>query len=162
MNEKKSKITLIVFSGNLDKVLAALNIASGAITLGMEVTIFFTFWGLNVLRKPKVNSKIRGAIKRMMRRINRGGVDALPLSRFNMGGIGTSLMKKLMKDDRMQGVEDMLKYVKDNGGKFIACTVTMGIMGLTEEDLRSDIISGYAGVIQYISEAKDSNINLFI
>src|SRR3990170_2990750 len=85
----KNKVTLVLFSGELDRALAAFNIATGAASMGMEATIFFTFWGLNIIKKEKQVSRPVGLMKRMLNRMNRGGANRLPLSKFHMGGAGT-------------------------------------------------------------------------
>ena len=157
----KNKVTLVVFSGELDKVLAAFNIATGAASMGKEVTLFFTFWGLNVLRKNGAKNTAKGGMKRMLGWMNKGGTDKLPLSKFHMGGIGTSMMKTLMRRHKMPPVEEMLGLAKELGVKIVACTITMGIMGIEKESLRPEIDS-YAGVVTYLSEAEESTVNLFI
>ncbi len=157
----KNKVTLVVFSGELDKVLAAFNIATGAASMGKEVTLFFTFWGLNVLKKSGVKSSAKGWMKRMLGRMNKGGADKLPLSKFHMGGVGTSMMKKLMNQHKMPTVDEMITLSKELGVKMVACTITMGIMGIDKAELRPEIDS-YAGVITYLADAERSSVNLFI
>lgn len=159
--QKKKKVTIVVFSGELDKVLAAFNIATGARSMGMDATLFFTFWGLNVLKKNDAKNTANGLMKKMLGRMNRGGTDRLPLSKFHMGGMGTWMMKKLMREHKMPSVEEMLTLGKELGIKFVACTITMGIMGIEKEALRPEIDS-FAGVITYLSEAQESSVNLFI
>lgn len=157
----KNKITLVVFSGELDKVLAAFNIATGAASMGMEVTLFFTFWGLNVLKKDQAKNRAKGWMKKMLGWMNRGGAGRLPLSKFHMGGMGTWMMKKLMRTHKMPSVDEMIALSKELGVKFVACTITMGIMGIDKEALRPEIDS-FAGVVTYLAEAQESSVNLFI
>lgn len=164
-NEKQNlqnKTTLIIFSGDLDKLLAALNIAIGAATLQKEVSLFFTFWGLNVLRKPGKASIAKNILQKIFKLINKGGVNNLPLSKFHFGGGGTWAMKQVMKFVNMKSPDEMLKLAKALGIKFIVCSMTMEALGLDKQDLREDLIDEYAGVITYLTEAEQGNINLFI
>lgn len=160
--KQKKKLTIIVFSGDLDRVLASFIIATGAASMGQEVTMFFTFWGLNVLRKEKAPTKGKGLMRRMLGWMNKGGTNRLPLSKFHMYGAGTAMMKKLMQESKMPTVEEMFQLAKQMGVKIIACTVTMGVLGIDKETLRQEEIDGYAGVVTYLSEAQQSSVNLFI
>ena len=157
----KNKVTIVVFSGELDKVLAAFNIATGAASMGKEVTLFFTFWGLNVLKKSDAKNTAKGWMKRMLGWMNKGGADRLPLSKLHMGGMGTSMMKTLMRRHKMPSADEMLILSKELGVKIVACTITMGMMGIEKSALRSEIDS-FAGVITYLAEADESGVNLFI
>src|SRR4030043_1128625 len=109
----KEKMTIIVFSGEMDKVLAAFNLAIGGVTAGMDVTMFFTFWGLNVIKKNEGGIKSKGLMRKMLNIMNRGGAKRLKLSRFNMLGLGTWMMKRLMKDTNMPSVEEYITMAKD-------------------------------------------------
>ena len=155
------KTTLIVFSDDLDKVLAAFNIATGSASMGMEVTMFFTFWGLNVIRKDKPSKISSNWMKRLLGMMNLGGADRLKLSKFHMVGIGTGMMKMLMKKSNMPSIKEMISLSRELGVKMVACTTTMEIMGIHKEDLipEVDII---AGVATYLENAKESKVNLFI
>jgi len=155
------KITIIVFSGDLDKALAAFNLAIGAAAMEMKVTMFFTFWGLNVMRKDKKVSRARGMMRKMLNLVNRGGAKKLPLSRLNMGGLGGSMMKKLMKDSKIPPLEEMIRMAHEMGVEFIACTTSMGMMGILREDLITEV-GRLAGVATYLGEAGEGKINLFI
>jgi peroxiredoxin family protein len=157
----KEKGTIVVFSDNLDRVLAALNIATGAAAMDMEVTLFFTFWGLNVIRKNRSGNISHNWMKKMLALLNRGGADRLKLSKFHMGGIGTCMMKKLMRRSRMPSVTEMLMMAKKLGVTFIACNTTMEIMGVRKEDLIPEVDS-VAGVATYVARAQESTLNLFI
>ncbi|MFC1930272.1 DsrE/DsrF/DrsH-like family protein [Chloroflexota bacterium] len=158
---EKEKATIIVFSGELDKAMAALNVAIGAASMEMDVTMFFTFWGLNVIKKDKVGSKSKGILKKMLNAMNRGGSRRLPLTHFNMAGMGPWMMKKLMKAAKFPSVGESLVLAHEMGVKFAACTTSMGIMGL-KKDAFIDEVDVYCGVASYLSEAKDSKVNLFI
>lgn len=157
----KDKVTIVVFSGELDKILAAFNIAVGAASMGKDVTLFFTFWGLNVLKKNDAKNTATGLMKKMLGRLNRGGSKRLPLSNFHMGGMGTWMMKKLMKQHKMPTVDEMIALGKELGVKYFACTITMDIMGITKDALRPEIDS-FVGVVTYLAEAQESSVNLFI
>lgn len=152
--------TIIVFSGDLDKVLASFVIANGAAAMGRTVTMFFTFWGLNALRKTE-NQKIKKPfIDAMFGKMMPRGVSKLKLSKMNMGGMGTAMMRKVMKDKNIDSLEDLIKKAMDNGIKMIACTMSMDVMGITEEELIDGV--EFAGVGTYLGDAEESNVNLFI
>ena len=155
------KATIIVFSGELDKALAAFNIAIGAASMGMEVSMFFTFWGLNVIKKNEGAIKSRGLMRKMLNRMNRGGAKRLPLSKFHMLGLGKWMMGKLMQDIKFPKLEELMRLAKGSGVKFIACTTSMGIMGISKDAFVPEVDS-FAGVASYLAEAKDAKVNLFI
>jgi peroxiredoxin family protein len=155
------KVTLVMFSGDMDKALAAFNIAIGAASMGMEVSIFFTFWGLNIIKKNEGSIQSKGIMRKMLNLMNRGGPRRLPLSKFDMFGLGRWMMKRLMKDQNSPQVEEMISMAKDMGVKFIACTTSIGIMGITKEAFIPEVDT-YAGVATYLAEAREGNVNLFI
>jgi len=155
------KMTIIVFSGEMDKVLSAFNLAIGGATAGMDVTMFFTLWGLNVLKKNEGSIKSKGIMRRMLNMMNRGGAKRLPLSKFHMMGMGKWMMQKLMKDVNSPSVEELIATAKEFGVKFVACTNTIGMMGLSQNDFIPEVDS-FAGVATYMAIAKESKINLFI
>jgi len=136
------KATIIVHSGDMDKVYSALIIGNGALSMGMEVSMFFTFWGLQRLKK--------------------GGLEKGPLSKMNMLGLGKWMVRQKMKQAKVTSLERLMQNFKELGGKILACDMTMEIMGIKPADLRSDVISEYCGVGTYLNEAKESKINLFI
>lgn len=155
------KVTLIVFSGELDKALAAFNIAIGAASSGMEVSMFFTFWGLNVIKKNHGLIKSNGIMRKLLNRMNRGGSRRLPLSKFHMMGLGTWMMKRLMKDINFPQLEELITMAKEMNVKFIACTTSMGMMGIGKESFIPEV-DRFAGVATYLADAHESKINLFI
>ena len=157
----KDKATIIVFSGDIDKVLAAFNIATGAAAMGMEVSMFYTFWGLNVVRRKRPKTSPAGILKKMFGIVNRGGAERLKLSKFHMGGVGTWMMKILMRKSMMLSVSEMIGAAHSLGVEMIACTTSMEFMGIAKEDL-IDEVSRFAGVATYLAMAKESKINLFI
>ena len=136
------KASIILHSGDLDKAYSALIIGNGALAMGLEATPFFTFWGLERLKKGKL--------------------DKAKLSRRNLFGLGRWIMRKKMKKSNLASLEKLLKNYKELGGKIIACEMTMEIMGIRKEDLREEIIDEYGAVGTFINEAKESKINLFI
>jgi len=160
MAEKES-VTLVVFSGELDKALAAFNIAIGAASMGMEVSMFFTFWGLNIIKRNEGSIKSKGMMRRMLNFMNRGGSKRIHLSKFHMLGMGTWMMKRLMKDVNSPPLEELIAMAKEMGVKFIACTTTMGIMGIDKEAFIPEVDS-FAGVATYLAEAREGRVNLFI
>jgi peroxiredoxin family protein len=155
------KVTLIMFSGDMDKALAAFNVAIGASSMGMEVSMFFTFWGLNLLKKNEGPIKSRGIMRKMLNFMNRGGAKRLPLSKFHMFGLGKWMMGRLMKESKSPSPQELLTLAHQSGVKFMACTTSMGIMGITKESLIPEVDS-YAGVATYLAEAREGKVNLFI
>jgi len=155
------KVTLVVFSGEMDKALAAFNIAIGAASMGMEVSMFFTFWGLNIIKKNEGPIKSKGIMKKMLNFMNRGGSKRLPLSKLHMFGLGKWMMGKLMKGARFPSLEEMIALANEAGVKFIACTTSMGMMGISKEAFIPQVES-FAGVATYLGEAKEGKVNLFI
>jgi len=155
------KLTLIMFSGDMDKALAALNLAVGASSMGMEVSIFFTFWGLNVIKKDQGSLRSSGIMRRMLNFMNRGGTSRLPLSRFHMFGLGKWMMGRLMEDVQFPSVKELMGLAHESGVKFIACTTSMGMMGLSKDAFVPEVDS-YAGVATYLAQAREAKVNLFI
>ncbi len=154
-------MTLIVFSGELDRALAALNVAIGGASMGMEVSMFFTFWGLNVIKKSDGPIRSKGVMRKMLNFMNRGGARRLGLSRFHMLGAGKWMMGKLMKDTRFPSVQELLTMAHQSGVKFVACTTSMGIMGLGKEAFIPEVDS-FAGVATYLADAREGRVNLFV
>ncbi len=155
------KVTLVVFSGEMDKAMAAFNIAIGAAAMGMEVSMFFTFWGLNIIKRNEGPIKSRGMMRKMLNFMNRGGAKRLPLSRFHMCGLGKWMMGKLMRESKFPSVDELIATAKEAGVKFIACTNTMGVMGISKDAFIPEVDS-FGGVVAYMAEAKESRVNLFV
>ncbi len=158
---KAEKVTLVVLSGDMDRVMAALIIATGAAAMGMQVTMFYTFWGLNAIRKENQTSTPKDWLRRAFGWLNKGGASRLPLSRFHFWGIGTTMMKKVMHDNRMPGIPELMETAQDLGVKMIACTTTLGLMGISKDTLIGGI-DQLAGVSTYLNEARQGSVNLFI
>lgn len=151
--------TIVVFSNDLDKALASFIIANGAKASGKDVTMFFTFWGLNILRKSNVTVK-KGFIDKMFGFMMPKGAEKLTLSKMNMGGMGSAMMKWVMKNKNISTLSELIKQAQDSGVKFIACNMSMDVMGIKEEELIDGVEIG--GVAKYISESNNANSNLFI
>ncbi len=160
MAEKK-KLTIGMFSGDLDKALAGFMLATTAASMGMDVSIFFTFWGLNIIKKNEGRIKSKGIMRKMLNIINRGGSKRLKLSRFNMFGLGTWMIKRLMKEINQPSLDEMITMAKDMGVKLIPCTTTCGMMGLSEDAFRGET-SDLAGAAYFLAEASESKVTLFI
>ncbi len=141
-NQKKNKATIIVHSGDMDKIYSALIIGNGALSMGMEVSLYFTFFGLQRLKK--------------------GGIEKGPLSKMHMLGLGKMMIKKKMEKANVASLEKMITDFKELGGKILACDMTMEVMGVKPEDLRQDLINDYCSVGTYIQEAMESSMTLFI
>lgn len=158
---EKEKFTLVLFSGDLDKALAAFIMATTAASMGMEVTMFFTFWGLNVIKRNQGSIKSQGFKKRMLNILNRGGSQRLKLSKFNMLGIGTWMMKQLMKESKYPSIDDFITMAQEMGIKMIPCSTSCGILGLPDDAFRQGIMS-QAGAAYFLGQARESKVTLFI
>lgn len=152
--------SIIVFSGDLDKVLASFIIANGAAAMGRPVTMFFTFWGLNALRKSNSQKVNKTFIEKMFGMMMPRGTEKLSLSKMNMGGLGTKMMKFVMKNKNVATLPELMKAAMDSGVRLVACTMSMDIMGIKPEELLDGV--EYAGVASYLGDAENSNVNLFI
>lgn len=157
---KENKKTIIVFSNDMDKVLASFVIATGAAAMGDEVTMFFTFWGLNVLRDPKKKGKGKNLLEKMFGWMMPKGVNKLPLSKMNFLGLGPILMKYMMLKKNVQSLQEMLKQAQELGIKLVACSMSMDVMGIKKEELIDGVEIG--GVATYLAEASEAGLNLFI
>ena len=156
----KMKKTIIVFSGELDKALAAFTIANGVAAMGDDVTMFFTFWGLNILRRSnKVKAK-KSFLQAMFSKMMPRGAGKLGLSKMNFGGMGAKMMKIVMRQEGISSLEELIASAREQGVKFVACTMSMGFMGVRNEELIDGL--EYAGVASYLEEADEANVNLFI
>ncbi|EYE89037.1 CoA-disulfide reductase [Fervidicella metallireducens AeB] len=152
--------TMVVFSGDLDKAIASFIIANGAAAMGRPVTMFFTFWGLNILRKdvaPKVNKNL---IERMFGFMMPRGSRKLGLSKMNMAGMGAKMIRGIMKKKNVSSLEELIEQALQNGVKIVACSMSMDVMGIKREELIDGVEIG--GVGAYLGEAEQSNVNLFI
>jgi len=158
---EKEKLTIVVFSGDLDKALAAFILATTGASMGMDVSMFFTFWGLNVLKKNEGGIKSKGLMKKMLNFMNRGGSKRLKLSKFHMFGLGTWMMKKFMKESNLPTIDEFIVMAKEMGVKLIPCSTTCGVMALNEGAFREEVGS-LAGAAFFLNEARQSKVALFI
>lgn len=158
---EKEKMTIVVFSGELDKALAAFIIATTGASMGMDVSMFFTFWGLNILKKNEGAPDGKGIMKKMLNFMNRGGSRRLKLSKFHMFGMGTAMMKKFMKESNLPSIDEFIQMAKDMGVKLIPCSTSCGVMGIGEGAFREEVGS-LAGAAFFLNEARQSKVTLFI
>lgn len=159
-SEVKEGKTLVVFSGDLDKVLASFIIANGATAMNRPVTMFFTFWGLNALRKSEHVKVKKPLIDKLFGLMMPRGSQKLKLSKMNMAGMGTAMLKKVMNDKNVDSLETLMKTAMANGVRLVACTMSMDIMGITKDELIDGVEFG--GVASYLGDAEEGNVNLFI
>lgn len=157
--EKNNK-TMVVFSGDLDKAIASFIIANGAASMGRKVTMFFTFWGLNILRKPEKVKLKKGFMDAMFGKMMPRGSKKLKLSNMNMMGMGAKMIRKVMNDKNVESLESLIRTAIGNGVEIVACQMSMDVMGLRQEELIDGVKVG--GVGYYLGEAEESNVNLFI
>jgi len=152
--------TIVVFSGDLDKAIASFIIANGAASMGRKVTMFFTFWGLNILRKPEKVKVKKPFMESMFGKMMPRGSGKLSLSRMNMLGMGGKMIRKVMRDKNVSSLEELIQSAMQSGIEIVACQMSMDVMGLRLEELIDGVKAG--GVGYYLGEAEDSNVNLFI
>lgn len=160
MGDNKEKSTIVLFSGELDKAIAAFIIANGAAAYDHEVTIFFTFWGLNALRKDEDVMVKKGFLEKMFAKMMPRGANKLGLSKMNFGGMGPKMIKHVMKKHNALTLPQLIELAQEQGVKLVACTMTMDLLGLQKEELLDGI--EYAGVAAYLGDAADAKVNLFI
>ncbi len=153
----KEKVSIIVFSGDMDKAMAALIIATGAVAYDMEVSMFFTFWGLQVLKKRKRTGK--GFFGKMLGLFLKD-ISRIGPSKMNFGGLGRWMFKKMMKKHGVMSLEELLKTAMDSGVKMVACQMSMDVMEISQEDLIEGVEFG--GVGSFLADAKESRFVLFI
>jgi peroxiredoxin family protein len=158
---EKEKLTIVLFSGELDKALGAFMLATTGASMGMDVTMFFTFWGLNVIKKNEGGIQGKGFKQKMFSLLNKGGSNRLKLSKFHMFGLGTWMMKLVMKDTHYPSIDEFIAMAKEMGVKLIPCSTSCGMFGLTENSFRSGVES-IAGAAYFLGEARQSKVTLFI
>lgn len=159
MSEKK-KTTIILFSGDYDKAMAAFIIANGAAAYDHEVTIFATFWGLNAFRKEEQVSVEKGFLEKMFGKMMPRGANKMGLSKMNFAGMGPKMIKHIMKKHNALSTPELIEMAKEQDVKLVACTMTMDLLGLHKEELIDGL--EYAGVGAYLADAEEGNVNLFI
>lgn len=159
MSEQK-RTTIILFSGDYDKVMAAYIIANGAAAYDHEVTIFHTFWGLNALRKDETIEVKKTFMEKMFGKMMPRGADKMGLSKMNFAGFGPKMIKDVMKKHNAMTVPQLIEMAQEQDIKLVACTMTMDLLGLSQAELLDNI--EYAGVAAYLADAQEGNVNLFI
>ncbi len=155
-----SKKTLIVFSGDLDRAIAAFIIATGAAAMGDEVTMFFTFWGLNILRKPHAPRHHKDLLQGLFGAMMPRGSLHLGLSRMNFWGLGPRMMRSVMRQHNVMSLEELMASAREQGVKLIACKMSMDLLGFSEDELIDGL--DYVGVATYLGEADQASVNLFV
>ncbi|MEH7389494.1 DsrE/DsrF/DrsH-like family protein [Bacillus sp. JJ1474] len=159
MTQKKST-NIILFSGDYDKAMAAYIIANGAAAYDHEVTIFHTFWGLNALRTDEERMIKKGFIEKMFAKMMPKGADKMGLSKMNFAGFGPKMIKDVIKKHNAMTLPQLIEMAQELDVKLVACTMTMDLLGLKEEELLDNV--EYAGVAAYLADAENGNVNLFI
>ena len=154
-----NRATMVVFSGDLDRVMAALVIATGAASMGLEVSMFFTFWGLSVLKKER---RLGGKhlLEKAFSVMTPSGIQGLGVSKMNFAGAGALMLRKMMKDKEVASVEELFALAREMGVRLVACTMSMDVMGVREDELIDHLELG--GVATYLGDAADSKVTLFI
>jgi peroxiredoxin family protein len=160
MSQQKKKTTIVLFSGDYDKAMAAYIIANGAAAYDHNVTIFHTFWGLNALRKDKQVPVKKGFLEKLFGKMMPRGADKMGISKMNFAGIGPKLIKHVIKKHQAMTLPQLMEMAQEQGVKLVACTMTMDLLGLQKEELIDNI--EYAGVATYLADAEEGNVNLFI
>jgi peroxiredoxin family protein len=155
----ENRVSIIVFSGDLDKVLPAFIIATGAAAMGMQVSLFFTFWGLNALKKRRDLSG-KGCLEKLFALMTPVGTEGLGVSKMNFFGIGAKLLRTLMKRKQVASLEELAQMAREMGVKIIACQMSMDVLGITKDELWDGIEVG--GVATFLADATKSKITLFI
>jgi len=155
----EDRVAIVVFSGELDRVLAAFVIATGAAALGQNVSMFFTFWGLNALRRTrKLSGKKFG--EKLMALMAPAGASKLPLSHLNFFGIGAKMMRAMMREKQVSSLEELMQLANSLGVRTIACEMSRDVMGISDEELAEGVEAG--GVAAFLGEALRSRVTLFI
>jgi peroxiredoxin family protein len=158
----KDQLSMVVFSGDLDKILAALIISTGAAAYDMKVKLFFTFWAISALRDPKKNGKGKNLIEKMFGMMLPRGAGKVKLSNMNMGGMGTSMIKGIMKKHKVASLPEMFKTAGELGVEINICEMSMNLMGFKKEEMIPYPGINICGVATFLSDAQESKIQLFI
>jgi peroxiredoxin family protein len=154
-----NKATIVVLSGDMEKVMSAYIIATGAASMGMDVTLFFTFWGLGALKKNR-SLKGKSLLQRMMTLMTPAGMRRLGTSKFNFGGLGPLMFGAMMRHSNVASLEEIATVARELGVREVACTMTMDVMGVSKEELLPFVELGGVGL--FVGEAADSKIQLYI
>ena len=159
---QSNKLSMIVFSGDLDKALAAFIIGTGAVAMGMEVVMFFTFWGTPMLRAKDKSAEGKDPVSKMFGAMLPKGASKLKLSNMNMGGAGTAMMKNLMKKKNVASLDEMIDLAGELGVQIYVCEMSMDLMGFKREEMIDYPGMEYCGVAKFLGEAIDSKVQLFL
>jgi len=159
--KNKGSVTIVLFSGDMDKAIATFVIATAAASMGMKVTIFFTFWGLNVIKKEGGLIKGQNWMQKMLNIMNYGHAKRLAISKMNMFGMGPAMLKTMMSHKKVPSLQEFISMAHSLGVKFYPCEMSMTVMGLKKEDF-IDECEDVIGAVSYLSIAKETTINLFI
>jgi peroxiredoxin family protein len=160
LESKNDNLTMILMSGEFDKAFAAFIIANGALAMGKEVTMFVTFWGLDVIKKPSFSSAGRNFLEKMVLFMRPKGPLKLPTSKMNFAGIGPKLFRYMMGRKNVEGLGSMIEMSQEFGLRIIACQMSMDVMGIRQENLLDGVEVG--GVAAMLSSSYKSNSTLFI
>ena len=158
----KDQLSMVVFSGDLDKILAALIISTGAAAYDMKVKLFFTFWAISALRDPKKNAKGKNLMEKMFGMMLPRGSGKVKLSNMNMGGMGTAMIKGIMKKHKVASLPEMFKTAGELGVEINICEMSMNLMGFKKEEMIDYPGMTVCGVATFLSDAQESKIQLFI
>jgi peroxiredoxin family protein len=158
----ENKLSMVVFSGDLDKVIAAFVIATGAVAMGMEAVMFFTFWGTPVLRDAKKRVGGKDTFGKMFGTMLPRGMGQVKLSKMNMAGMGTAMMKSLMKKKNVASLEQFLEMAEELGVQIFICEMSMDLMGFKREEMIDYKNLTFCGVAKFLEEAANSKVQLFI
>jgi peroxiredoxin family protein len=160
LEQKDNNLTMVLLSGDFDKAMAAFIIANGALAMGKEVTIFVTFWGLDVIKKPRFSTPGRDILEKMVLWMRPKGPNNIGTSKMNFGGIGPKLFRFMMKRKKVEGLDSLINMATEFGVKIIACQMSMDLMGIKKENLLDGIEVG--GVAAFLGSSYNSNTTLFI
>src|SRR5713101_6837714 len=155
----EDRVALVVFSGDLDRVLAAFVIATGAAAMGQQVSMFFTFWGLSVLKKDNQLSG-KTLFQKMMALMSPGSSKSLPVSRMNYFGVGAKMLRSMMKEKNVRSLEEVISLARELGVRMIACEMSRDVMGIKESELVAGLECG--GVASFLADSLKSRTSLFI
>lgn len=160
LETKDKSLTMVLMSGDMDKVMGAFIIANGALAMDKEVTIFATFWGLDPIKKPSFSTAGRGFLERMVLWMRPKGANKLPTSKMNFAGIGPKLFRYMMGKKNVEPLQPLIEMAQEFGLRIIACQMSMDVMGIKKEDLLDGIEVG--GVAAFIESSYKSNTTLFV
>lgn len=158
-NQQDDRVTIVVFSGEMDKVMASFIIAMGALAMGYEVSMFFTFWGLSAVREQR-SLEDKGFMEKMLSLMIPASTDQMGISKMNFFGVGAAMMRNMANYKNVEKLEDLIEMTKEMGARFVSCGMSQMVMGIHEDELRKDMEEG--GVAAYLGDAVSSKVTLFI